>query len=159
VRYQGTIPQSRSQWRPAATGLSIPLLRRRHRRRFIQSIRRNRVFSKPLFVAETGSATYEGCGEWGGDAYAHYTNQTYSQEEQAELIRKSMELIMKSDADAVFLNGFLDKKTLDHQSYGIVKFERRTPDQASFSIMRHERATLFRRKLGFYAYQSFVVAT
>lgn len=70
-----------------------------------------------------------------------------------------MELIMKSDADAVFLNGFLDKKTLDHQSYGIVKFERRTPDQASFSIMRHERATLFRRKLGFYAYQSFVVAT
>jgi hypothetical protein len=112
--------------------------------RFIQRITESRVSGKPLFAAETGSATFEGCDQWGSEADKYYTNQSYDQAEQARLIRLNINLIKRCGVDALFLYAFMERKTLDHGSFG---------------IMKYERTTLFRRKLGFYAYQSFVVAS
>jgi hypothetical protein len=95
-------------------------------------------------VTETGSATYEGAGRWGGGAWTRYQNQKYSQKEQGEFIQTNCRLCSWARVDAVFLYTLISRNA--------------ARDETSYSILRFEKDNPWRRKLGFYAYQSFVVA-
>ena len=107
--------------------------------KYIGQIGSLKDFGKPVYITETGSATYEGVGLYGGGAWHRYKGEPYSQEEQAKNIAKNIELISKGGADAVFLLSFL---------------ERQMRDEVSGGILRYYKTSLHRRKLGFYAYQS-----
>jgi hypothetical protein len=94
-------------------------------------------YGKPLLVTETGSATYLGCGRWGANAWARYQGEERSEEEQAKLIKKNVELCIRGGAKGIFLYTFL---------------ENRLDDEVSFQIIRYSQRKPWLRKLGFSEY-------
>jgi hypothetical protein len=98
---------------------------------------------KPIFATEFGCASYEGALQYGGGAYAQREGKTYSQQAQSNGIEQTLGLL-NGRVDACFLWKFKIYKEDDRGSYGILRY--------------NGRDKCFTRKLGFYAYQSFVVA-
>jgi hypothetical protein len=101
-----------------------------------------RRFQKPLWLSEIGCATYVGAGRWGGGYGENYRGEAYSQEEQAESIRRTVELLNASRPDGLFLWVFMQRRhSDDYMSAGILRWTRNAP-----AI----------RKLGFYQYKRWI---
>ena len=101
-------------------------------------------FGKPLWIAEFGCATYVGAGRWGGDYGGKYQGEAYSQEEQAESIRLTIDQFNIAKPDAIFLWIFMQRRhSDDYLSAGILKWSGTEPAS---------------RKLGFYMYKSYGLA-
>jgi hypothetical protein len=119
---------------------------------FTRNIGSLKKLGNSLFITEFGSAAFRGCGKWGGGAPNRWEGQEYSEEEQAKNIIRQLELYERSGSvDGVFLFDFVEKWTVD--------------EATKFSIMRYFPSPLSpnipqkpcTRKIGFYAYQSFIV--
>jgi len=108
--------------------------------RFSQFVRRRILPDKRTFITETGACTNAGALRWGSNAYKHANEYAYSQEEQAICIEKNIELLKKCGVDGIFLFDFL---------------ERKTQDAASFGILKYQRGGSMRRKLAYYLYKSY----
>jgi hypothetical protein len=94
-----------------------------------------------VWITEFGSTTYEDATRYMGSGWRYYQNKTYSQEEQVSCIERSLKSYEICGVDAAFLYTFIERKPTDAESFGILKFQ--------------AQGMLLRRKLGFYAYQSF----
>jgi hypothetical protein len=97
---------------------------------------------KPIYVSEFGCAKYVGAAKWGGDAWRRYTNEPYSQEEQAENICQTLEIFQQARVQAVYLWCWLEYSD-DIWTYGVVRYRKNGP---------------YDRTLGFYMYKSFVLS-
>jgi len=106
------------------------------------TVERMRILARgrPFYVSEFGCQTFEGASKL---EIEYNGTQAHSQEEQAHNIVNSVNAFEKARIDGINLWAFLYKDVPDAESYGILKWERNSVQ---------------RRKLGFYAYQSFVVA-
>jgi hypothetical protein len=109
---------------------------------FLQDLRDLNRFGKPVYVSEFGCETYVGAAKGGGDAWRQYTNQSYSQEEQASNIDQTLTIFQKTSIQAAYLWAWLEPSVDDGYSYGIVKFMKNG---------------LYERKLGFYTYKSYAL--
>jgi hypothetical protein len=111
---------------------------------FIRALQNFKSFKKPVGVMETGSATFEGARRWGGGAWTRYQNQSYSQKEQAEFIRKNLILCSEAKMDIVIVYTLVSRNAkIDETSYGVLRYH---PDE------------LWRRKEGFYSLGDIVSA-
>jgi hypothetical protein len=109
----------------------------------LKAVRDLKTYGKPVFITEFGTCSYVGATKNGGSAAIRYSNESYSQEEQVNCIVQNLRLYQLARVDGVFLHVFLNT---------VVN------DAATFGILKYSRDGFYRRKLGFYAYQSFVVA-
>lgn len=110
---------------------------------FLDELRSYKGYGKPVYVTEFGCFTYEGASLYGGDGWAQYRGQKYSQAEQAQSIIEQVELFDKGGVDGIFLHSF-------NFPSGI------TDDAKSQSITRSQYPyTTRERKKSFYAYASF----
>jgi len=100
-------------------------------------------FGRPVFITDFGCASYRGATRWGGDAWRRYAGEERSQEEQANGIEISVENFEGARVDAIFLFEFIRRDLNDANTY---------------AILEYRASSLWRRKLGFYAYQSFVAS-
>ncbi len=98
---------------------------------------------KPVYIAEFGCGTFEGAASSAGAAWRFYSNQRYSQEDQAQYIRKSVEAFSAAQVDGIF--------------YWTLKLNY-DDDARSSGILRYNKNMFAVRKLGFYAYQSFTLS-
>ena len=94
---------------------------------------------KQLWITEFGCATFEGAFEIGGMAWAE-KGKTYSQEAQADGIKKYLQIFNEVQPEACTLHQFWEWNEDDSTSFAITKFRRSMPPQ---------------RKLGFYVYKSY----
>lgn len=108
-----------------------------------QKLREAKKYGKPVWVTDFAYFTYKGASQYAGSGSVYYRDQEYSQGEQAEAIVNSVEVYQKAGVDGIFYWDFLVQSSNDGKSFGIVKYNPKGFQQ---------------RKLGFYAYQSFVVA-
>jgi hypothetical protein len=95
-------------------------------------------YGKPVQITEFGAATYEGAMGMAGSGWAQAEGKSYSQLAQARYLAIYADAISRAQVDGCYLLRFKDR------------FNDR---KASASIIEDNR-----RKLSFYAYQSFVVA-
>jgi hypothetical protein len=104
----------------------------------LRVVRRLRQPGKPFYASEFGCETFIGSAN-----DEDYKGQTYSQDEQAKNIIDSIGNMEKAGIDGMNLWAFLYKGVPDVESYG---------------VLRWEKNSMQRRKLGFYAYQSFTLS-
>jgi len=98
-----------------------------------------------LFVSiEFGCHCWKGAMKESGSCSQYYKDQEYSQEEQAVCIERTMEVYLSNNLDGAFLYLWMIRQPNDARSYGIVRY--------------YDDGKLLTRKLGFYAYQSFVIS-
>jgi len=98
-------------------------------------------YGKLVIATEVGCTTYEGASRYGGNAWARYSEQPYSQLEQARGIDENLQLLSVAGADGVFVHTWVSRTLQDANSYGIMKFSQND---------------VWTRKLGFYAYQRYM---
>jgi hypothetical protein len=99
------------------------------------------IRNKPAYV-DVSVYTYEGCMEGGGWRRAFFTSVTYSQQAQADGIDRTAIMLDQTRIDGLFIWSIVSRDI--QESSGLLKYD----GPGRFQ----------RRKLGFYAYQSFVVA-
>jgi len=110
----------------------------------LQTIQGLKRFGKPVYSSEFGCETYVGASKYGGDGWRQYTNQTISEEEQAENIRQNLEIFQKAQISGAYLYDFRD--------YGAERWP-------SFEIVTGRRNGPYSRRLGFYMYKSYVLSS
>jgi len=111
---------------------------------WVQKLARLKKWGKPVFITETGSCSFAGCGRWGAGAWHRWVDQKYSEEEQAKNIQKSLELCADASVTGVFLFSFIHDDELMRK-------------ETSFGILSHNPSGTHRRKLGFYAYREYLL--
>ncbi|MFQ6089762.1 MAG: hypothetical protein ACE5K0_12805, partial [Candidatus Methanofastidiosia archaeon] len=102
-------------------------------------------YDKPVWVNEFGCKSYVGASR-----QEPYTGQPYSQEEQANNIRESLDFFKEvGGIDAAFLHTFIIKFPYDES----------LPNNAdnSYNIMKYLSGNFMKRKLGAYLYTSFKI--
>jgi len=109
---------------------------------WVEKLARLRKWGKPVFITETGSASFAGCGRWGAGTW-RYVDQAYSEEEQAENIQKSVELCADASMTGMFLFSLI------HEAV--------SRKELSFGVMSYNPNGTHRRKLGFYAYKQYLL--
>ena len=97
----------------------------------------------PIEVYEFGCLTHEGASKYGGAAWSYYTNQKYSQEEQGSNIKDSVLIFDRGNVRGMYLLAFLEKKSNDARSTGIMKYE--------------GSGNFLRRKIGYEVYKNFIL--
>jgi hypothetical protein len=105
-------------------------------------------YRMPLWISEFGCATYRGATADG--ASSNYVNQDYDQSEQANAIVHDVNLFQKAKVDGLFLWTLFWPMQIDAASYGIMQYVG-TPHGRE-----EDPSTRLKRKLGFYAYKSYV---
>lgn len=108
---------------------------------YIERIKSSKSIGKPVYNTEWGSCTFKDALMYGGIGWKYGADKTYDQEAQADAIERQLEIFNTIGIDGCFLYSFIETKTDDATSYGIMKFE----DPGSP-----------RRKLGFYMYKSYI---
>jgi hypothetical protein len=111
--------------------------------RFVGDIMKLKAMGKPIYASEFGCASYEGGSKYGGAADQYYKGQRENQEEQAQHVKDTVACFQRAGIDGMFLAFLLERHEIEAMNMG---------------ILTYGKLGLSRRKLGFYAYQSFVVA-
>ncbi|MFQ6084529.1 MAG: glycosyl hydrolase, partial [Candidatus Aminicenantia bacterium] len=106
----------------------------------IKTLLSYKKYNKPIYITEFGCSSYEGASRWGGGGFFNYTNQKYSQKEQAQTIEESIKVYEQAHVDGIFLWEFIERFGDDAKSLGIIKYNEDNPME---------------RKLGFYMYKSY----
>jgi len=99
-------------------------------------------YGKPVYITEFGCAKYVDAGKWGGGAYDRYTDQPYSETEQARNIDLTLQLYERAHVPAVYLWVWMEYGTS-------IEWEART-----YGVINHLHEP-YTRTLGFYLYKSF----
>lgn len=81
---------------------------------------------RDVFISELGYFTFDEALRWGADGWNIATKYPvkYSQEAQASALNINMELLNLTDVKGIFLWDFLQKKTDDKSSPGIIKYNK-----------------------------------
>jgi len=118
---------------------------------YLDRLRKASRYGKPVYNTEFGSCTYKGSWEYGGAGFAYVEGKEYSQEAQAEYVRRYLDLNERAQMDGLFLFTLSQNQpgSLDKNSMGILKLD--VPD---YSYPPH-----YSRKKAFYAYKSYQTAT
>jgi len=102
-----------------------------------------KVPGRPYVSTEFGCHCWKGAMNVSGYAWQQYKDQEYSQEEQAVCILRTMAVYLSNRVDGAFVYVWMKRQPNDARSYGIVRF--------------YGDGKFLTRKLGFYAYQSFIL--
>jgi len=113
-------------------------------RGFSRKVAQFRVLGKPYVSTEFGCHCWKGAMNVSGSAWQYYKDQEYSQEEQAVCIVRTMNIYLSNGLDGAFVFIWMRRQPNDARSYGIVRY--------------YGDGKLLTRKLGFYAFQSFIVS-
>jgi hypothetical protein len=137
------------KWRELGFDIVAPMMyyskKWETRSTILESIRELQTNGLPLYIAEFGCAPYEGASLYGGAAGSYYSGQKVSEEEQAQSIEEHVELFETGRVDGIFLTYILERLNEDNGGWmgmGILKYNEDKPS---------------RRRLGFYAYKSYVI--
>jgi len=103
-------------------------------------------YGKPIWITEFGCCSYEGASQYGGAGGDYvYLNTNYDEREQARHIADQIGIYKAAKMDGIFLHAFCAGHWTTGNRY--------------FGVMRALGDKMpIRRKLGFYAYQSYIVA-
>jgi hypothetical protein len=129
------------KWQELGLDACAPMLYNSDVRQAYKDCLRFKSLGKPVYIAEFGCGTFEGAASAAGAAWRSYVNQPYSQEEQAQYIREAVDVFSTAQVDGIFYWTLILKYDNDARSSGILRYGKNMPAV---------------RKLGFYAYQSFI---
>jgi len=117
---------------------------------YVRNIVELNRFAIPYYMTEFGSVTFEGAHDYGGGGWHDYEGKKYSQQSQAESVRKYMDLFKKAISagariDACFWYNLADANAneRDIESFALLKLNSRNQDNR------------YSRKKSFYAYKSY----
>lgn len=111
---------------------------------YLRRAQQLKQMAKPFWVTATGCATFEDAYDYAGAGWQVASDKTYSQEAQGAAIGSIVRILDQAEVGACFLANFKESKSDDRTSFGILRY--------------NGREVPFSRKLGFYAYKSYVMA-